>query len=612
MPDLYTIDFETYYDKEYTLGKLTTQEYIMDPRFEIIGVSIAVNGGLPCFFSHQWDDEGLEEYREVLAPLDGSIALAHNAMFDMGILAHHFGIHPAVILDTLSMAKPIHGLTVGGSLKALAKEYGIGEKGTEVVKALGKRRADMLADNTLDAYGDYCNNDVALTRDLYKKLRENTQPAEYKVIDKTIRMFTQPTLLLDADMLEEALDAEVAEKNAALTAAGVPRELVMSNQKLARLLEALEVDPPTKISPTTGKETLAFAKSDKDFVALKDHKTPLVRSLVEARLTNKSTINTTRMEKFIDMAKLGPLRVPLSYCGAATTWRWSGMDGLNLQNLPSRGGNNLIRRAIMAPPGHQLVVVDSSNIELRVNHTLAGQEDVIQALREGRDLYSEFAAVLYGVPLEQVTEEQRFMGKVCHLMLGYQGGWVRFKETAREWGDVVVSDEEAKNTVATWRSTYPKVKQMWYNADTLIEAMYTGFPYALPSAPFIKAEPKMLVTPPNHYIQYPGLDKTPDGYVYTSRRGRGTETVNLYGGKVVENLCQHISRNILAEQFVTISNRYTVAMMVHDEFVMTVPDGEAEEALAWATEVMSTSPDWWPEIPLAAKGSIAERYGDAK
>ena len=603
--DLYTIDFETYYAKDYSLGKMTTQGYIQGDQFQIIGVAVAKNSEPPCWVS----SSNIKDYADFLAPLHNQVVLAHNAPFDMGILSLIFGIIPKVILDTLAMSKPLHGLTVGGSLKALAEKYSIGIKGTEVVTALGKRLEDFTPEE-LAAYGKYCENDVVLTRTLFGKLKKYTNDLELKVIDGTVRMATEPTLILDTDMLLKSLDAERGAKRRLLIECGVPRETLMSNPKFALALEELGIDPPMKVSVQTGKEAFAFAKSDKMFTALLDHPDPSVSKLVEARLAMKSTLNETRMEKLIDLSHYGPLCVPLQYCGAVTTWRWSGYDGLNLQNLPSRG-DNTIRRAITAPVGYKLVVADSSNIELRCNHALAGQQDTIDKLRRGEDLYKDFASTLYNVLVSEVTKEQRFVGKVAHLSLGYACGWAKFKEMVRIYGGEL-TDDEAENIVRTWRSTYTAVTRCWKNADKLIKGMATGVSYSLESAPFIRSKKGVLLTPPSHHIQYPMLGRGDDGYEYRSRRGRGTETVKLYGGKLVENLCQHLSRNILAEQFVTINKRYPVAMMVHDEFICAVPEDEATEALAWIIDVMSTSPEWWPEIPLAAEGDIADRYGDAK
>lgn len=609
--DVYTVDFETYYDKQYSLSKMPTQAYIASELFEIIGVSIAKNDAPPVWYSFDWfTAEGVDNYADVLAPLDGAVVLAHNAAFDLAICHEYFDIVPQMILDTMSMARPLHGISVGGSLKALAQKYKIGEKGTEVVAALGKRRKDFTRDE-LAAYGNYCVTDVTLTRDLYRHLAKRTSRAELTVIDRTIRMFTEPKLELDAELLEEAIQEEREAKQRLVDECPVSVDQLMSNPKFADALMFYGVQPPMKTSPATGKETYAFAKSDAAFIDLQEHPNPMVRALVAARLASKSTLNETRMQKLIDLSKLGALRVPLRYCGALTTWRWSGEDGLNLQNLPNRG-DNTIRRAMKAPRGHKLVVVDSSNIELRTNHCLAGQQDTIEKLIAGKDLYKDFAATLYGVPVDEVTKEQRFVGKVAHLSLGYGCGWRKFQDMVRQYGGSL-SDEEAENIVTTWRKTFRQVVRSWYDgADQLLKAMSRGGDFALPSAPFVRTMGGLLITPPRHYIQYPKLRLREDGYVYDSKKYRTQVETKIYGGKTIENLCQHISRNILAEQLVTISDRYPVALMVHDEFVAVVPEDEAEEALEWMIEVMSTSPDWWPDIPLAAEGDIAERYGDAK
>lgn len=606
--DVYTIDFETYYSSEYSLGKITTQEYILDKQFQIIGVGISKNREEATW--HSFDN--LDDYAKLLAPLHGSVVMAHNAAFDCGILGLLFDIKPSVILDTLSMAKPIFGLTVGGSLKALAEKYKIGVKGTEVVDAKGKRLEDFTPEE-LAKYGEYCKNDVELTNKLYPLLKKHTNRSELRVIDKTVRMFTEPRLILDTELLIDAYELERAYKRELLIKCGTSRAVLMSNPQFAEELKRRGVEPPMKKNPK-GKDTFAFAKADKEFISLLSHEDESIRNLVEARLGLKSTINETRMKRLIDLSALGPLCVPLGYCGALTTWRWSGQDGLNLQNLPSRG-DNTIRKAIRAPEGHVLVVADSSNIELRTVHTMAGQQDTVKKLRAGVDLYKDFAADLFGVPFDEVTKEQRFVGKVAHLSLGYQSGWATFKDMVRQFGGHI-SEPESKKTVNAYRGKYRYIKGLWDDSSRLIRGMRDDQKFVLPYMESVYSRSNMLVTPPSHYIQYPQLDVGPGNYgpeyTYKSRRGKGTETVKLYGGKVTENLCQHISRNILAEQFVTISNRFPVALMVHDEFILVVPEDEAEEALRWTLEIMSESPTWWPEIPLSAEGDIAERYGDAK
>ena len=180
-----TLDFETYYAKDFSLTRMTTEEYINDPRFEVIGVGIQVNDGEPY-----WVTENIEaELKKI--DWSESAVLCHNMMFDGAILAFKYGIIPAYYFDTLCMARAVHGVDAGGSLAALVKRYELGEKGTEVVDALGKRRKDFTPKD-LAKYGDYCLNDVRLTRALFDRLGVGFPEKELDLIDMTLRMYTQP------------------------------------------------------------------------------------------------------------------------------------------------------------------------------------------------------------------------------------------------------------------------------------------------------------------------------------------------------------------------------------------------------------------------------------
>jgi len=317
--DIITIDFETYYDKDFSLSKITTEEYIRDPLFEVIGVAVKVNDG-----ETEWFSGAYKEVKAWLHKFDwaNSMSLAHNAMFDGAILNWKFGIKPKVWLDTLCMGRAIHGVEVGGSLKALAERYGVGEKGTEIVNALGVHRKDFPEDQ-LKRYGDYCINDVELTYKLFQKMLLNFPKSELKLIDVTLRMFTEPMLELDTNTLREHLK-EVQEKKAELLSeCGVTVDDLMSNPKFAEALKNLGVTPPIKISLTTGKEAFAFAKTDEGLLALQEHPDWRVQGLVAARLGMKSTLEETRTERFISIAERGALPVPIKYY-AAHTGRFGG------------------------------------------------------------------------------------------------------------------------------------------------------------------------------------------------------------------------------------------------------------------------------------------------
>ena len=403
--NILTIDIETYYSADLGFAKQTTEEYVRDQRFEVIGVAVQVNDGEPVWCSG--DHATLCQF---LASYDwgNSLALAHNAMFDGAILNWVYGIRPKGWLDTLSMGRALHGTEVGGSLKVLASHYDVGVKGTEVEDAKGLRRQDFTPTH-LATYGEYCKNDVKLTYSIFLLMSNGFPAAELRLIDLTIRMFTEPTLELDGDLLDEHLILIQSTKIKLL--AHYEKEDLMSNPKFAQLLLANGVVPPMKKSPTTGKETYAFAKTDEGFKELLDHVNPVVQTIATARLGMKSTIEETRTERFIGISKRGTMPVPLRYY-AAHTGRWGGDDKLNLQNLP-RG--SILKKAIRAPQGYMMIDSDSSQIEARTLAWLAGQDDLVKAFEDGEDVYKIMASAIYGKDVSQITKDERFVGKTTIL-----------------------------------------------------------------------------------------------------------------------------------------------------------------------------------------------------
>ena len=404
--DIIGVDLETYYDKKYSLSKISTQEYIDHPLFEVIGVAVKVNEA-PA----EWFSGTMEETSKWLAQFDweNSWVYAHNALFDATILTWKFGIKPKLWIDTLSMARAVHGTEVGGSLAKLAEHYELGQKGTEVVSAMGVRRVDF-SEEELAKYGQYCINDVELTHGLFNHLALHFNKVEIKLIDMTIRMHTEPSFILDLPTLEDHLHHTKRRKEDLLAASGMAKEDLMSNPKFADVLRAHGVVPPMKISPTTGKETYAFAKTDEDMKALLDYPDFDVQAIVAARLGTKSTIEETRTQTFIEIAHANRyLPIPLKYYGADVSGRWSGVS-FNMQNIPR---TSPIKSAIQAPEGHVIVGADLSNIELRVSLHFSGQLDKLKIIAEGKDLYKDFAASAFKVPYDEVTKDQRFVGKTC-------------------------------------------------------------------------------------------------------------------------------------------------------------------------------------------------------
>jgi DNA polymerase I-like protein with 3'-5' exonuclease and polymerase domains len=608
--DLITIDFETFYSQDFSLSKMTTEAYVRDPRFEVIGVSVKVNNGRTEWASGT--HEQLKNYFSGFAWED-SMVLAHNTMFDGAILSWLFDIHPRVWADTLCISRAVHGVEVGGSLKALAERYQIGVKGTEVLDAKGKRRVDFT-DEELDKYGDYCINDVELTYKLFGIMGKKFPRQELRVIDLTLRMFIEPMLDLDLGLLEQHLEDTKDIKDKLLLDAGVDKKDLMSNPKFAELLRGVGVIPPMKTSPTTGKETYAFAKSDEAFKALLEHEDVRVQALVNARLGNKSTLEETRTQRFIDISKRGLLPVPVRYY-AAHTGRWGGADKINLQNLPSRGPNGKkLKKSMIAPDGYVLIDCDSSQIEARVLAWLAGQGDLTEAFRVGDDVYKKMAMSIYGVNREEdVTKDQRFVGKTTILGAGYGMGAVRFKEQLQSFGFDMDLDE-ARRVISVYREANFKITTLWRDAGYMLENMARGdsVQFGLDGVVAVDATKKAIMLPSGLFMRYDELagEQGERGveYTYKVRRGRN----RIYGGKVIENVCQAVARCIIGEQMLKIAKRYRVVLTVHDSVVCCVPEEEVVEAQEYIESCMRWTPHWAAGMPVNCESGIGKSYGDCE
>lgn len=629
--DIYTIDFETFYDQDYSLSKVTTESYIRDDRFEAIMVGIKKNDG-PVKVVPQ------KLIKPVLQTIDFSNAaiLAHHTAFDGAISSWRYGVRPRFWFDTLSMARPLHSITVGGSLGKLVSYYGLGEKGTEVVNAKGKRAADFTP-TEMRAYEEYCANDVELTYQLFKKMRKEIPPSELLVIDQTIRMFTEPRIVLDPELLERHLhEVREAKQNRlqvladqlGLADTHALLAVLMSNKQFAEILERHGVEPPTKTSPTTGKSTFAFAKTDKAMTELAEHEDETVALLAQTRLGVKSSIEETRTEAFIEISKRGPLPIMLNYYGAHTG-RFSGGDKVNLQNLPSRQ-NNTIRKALMAPEGHVVMACDSSQIEARMVAWLAGQRDLTEAFAEGRDVYCEFGGEIYGRKITKEDKIERFVGKTGILSLGYSAGWARFKEMLRIQNGIDMEDHQAQRVVSIYRQKYHRIASLWRTCGKVLDDMVIDRSGVL--CDLLPYSKEGIVLPNGLKIQYPGLmiDPGTDEYRYVrdprafreylkQRVLNGVEFdtskwARIYGAKVVENLVQALAGIIVRWQMTNASAELKLSpvFQVHDENVWIVPNDRIEEAAAIIERHMSMAPPWAPGLPVACELHYGPSYGECK
>ena len=617
-----TLDFETYYDKEFSLRRMTTEEYIRDKRFETIGVAVKVDDQ-PAV----WVSGTCEELKSHLMQYDwaNSAVLCHNMMFDGAILAWKFGILPHIYFDTLCMARAVHGVDVGGSLAFLVEKYELGAKGTEVDDAQGKYITGFTS-SELEQYGRYCVNDVELTKKLFDVLIKDFPMGELKLIDMTLRMYTNPVLGVDDALLMERLDEVRSEKSGLLqslmeklecdTEEAVRKKLA-SNKQFAGLLTEFGVHPPMKVSKTTGKDTFALAKNDEGFIALTESEDPFIQQLCAVRLGTKSTIEESRIERFISIGarNKGRLPIPLKYYGAHTG-RWAGSDKVNFQNLPSRDKKKkALKNAVVAPDGFMVINCDSSQIEARVLAWLSGQEYLVKAFANGDDVYSLFASEVYGKKITKENSVERFVGKTCILGLGYGTGASKLQHTLKTTPPgVEVDDFEAKRIVDLYRQTNDKITGLWKDCEDALASIFAGVkkPYYLGEHRCLTVNSEGILLPNGCYIRYPKLtveiENGKPQYVYKSRRGE----IHLWGGAVVENVVQALARCIVGEQMIAINEKYPVALTVHDAAVCVVPEDEVQEACRFIVECMSKTPDWATGLPVACEAHYGYNYGEMK
>jgi len=665
------LDFETMWDsKEYTLSKMTTEEYIRDPRF----------GAWGCCFKWLGDPGkarwvSYKHLPEYLARIDWSTTavLAQNTMFDAAILHWRYGVKPAFYFDTLSMGRAVRGVERGNSLAKMAEDYRLPPKGRAVHSTDGMMSYEVMTRDIEEELAIYCKHDVFLCEEIFKRLvmleREECgydypladmsawkyPIKELRLIDMTLRMFVEPKIELDADMLTDALHEEKETREALLNRLNITDGILASTQQFAELLRSIGVEPPTKKSPTTKLPIPALAKNDALFQAMLNGEDENLALLCEARLKVKSTTERTRAQRFLDISARGPLPVPLSYYGALSG-RWTATRGsaINMQNL-KRG--SFLRKALIAPWGYEFGVVDLSQIEPRTLAWTADYEDLLNIFRAKGDPYATFGETMFNIPgmNKETHPVHRQSAKSGMLGAGYQLGWASFaaqllvgflgappvrygKEFAKQLGidrsyierfldytpnviamgeiphsctgqELLIHCVVAHKIIQLYRAAAYPVVGLWKRYEQLIpSALADGEETWVKCFLFRKEE---IVLPNGMSLLYPNLrqEKDDEGkkqWVY------GSNATKLYPGKVCNNTNQALARIVMTDGLLRIDKRYRVVGSVHDEGLMMLPENEADEGLKWCIEQMTIEPKYLPGIPLAADGGWHKRYGLAK
>ena len=599
-------------------------EYILHPQWETLACAVAIENEDPILLPR---DEIKHFLGDIKCPYS---VITHNALFDACILAYHYNIHPDALFCTLSMARAVlyHEIPNGRlSLKNVLKHLNLPQKTDFITQMSGKHWADLMRDpGMMMAFTGYAINDVVGCREIFFRLLSEFPPGEAQVMDRVIRMATQPKLHIDPVALADYRTLIQGRKKALLANITLDDPAILSsNPKFAELLREYGVEPPMKSSPANPeKQTYAFAKTDHAFADLLEHDNPDVQALVAARLGFKTTIEETRSTRLINIAMcthsfLGAslLPMPLKYSGAHTH-RYSGDWKLNMQNLSARK-SKAIRSCIHAPEGYTIVAVDAAQIEARIVAWLSGQQSLLEMFSTGVDTYRAFAGdIFHSGDTTLVSKAERFVGKTCILGLGFGMSSTKLYRSivtmAREQEiDIAISPEDCVGWVDTYRRKFGAIKRCWGEMGVLIEAMAQGRATDCEVGP-CKVEGTTIILPSGLKLFYDDLGMMENEYWYKQAQF----TKKLYGAKLLENVVQALDRQHVVEAGLRTERAARragltdprVLLNVHDENVHCVPDDEAAALAAIALTEMKRNSSWSEGLPLNAEVKMGKNFGE--
>ena len=597
--NIITLDFATNYDLQHSLKHLNTVQYVNSDLFKVWGVGIKLNDEPTEWF-------GPEECTEAIQAIqwDDAAVVCHNTLFDAYILTQHYKVQPAYYYDTAAMARgisPNESASLANVAERLFPQDKTMRKGDELVNAKG---IYDLPPDIEEQIAGYCIQDVDLTYAIFKVMLSNYPQKELDLIDLTCRMFVQPKIFLNKNLLIAHKEQVAAETESKIAASGLTREQLASQKQFAQhLTDNLSIVLPTKKSPRTGELIPAFSKTDAAYVQM-CNMYPQYQHIWDAREAVKSRIEETRAQRLLDGCNPdGTLSVPLKYY-AAHTGRFGGSEKINLQNLP-RGSK--LRNAIQAGSVEMLYITDLSNIEARMLAWLAKEDYLVQAFAAGEDVYSNFASQIYGKKVTKENKLERYVGKTAILGLGYGMGADKYQAILKQGSPSIdVTKDTALGIVTQYRAMYPNIPALWSIGKQLLFSMLDRTDMNTSYGPLADAS-NALKLPNDMYLQYPHLRFNAGEFVYDSGRNGITRT---HGPRLVENIVQALARIVITDQMLAIQKLpgIHVVLTVHDEIIALGSDTNPSDTLDRIMAIMTTPPDWCSDLPLDAEGSYSKIY----
>jgi hypothetical protein len=637
MRQLVYIDWESFYapKEKYDLKHISVVEYVRSPRFKDFGAAVALGDETPTWIPAK----DLDYYFSMLGDRFGweNIAVVgHNLKFDGFILRERYGVVPGQYIDTKGMSKAVLGKTIRShSLKDIVERFGLPRKEIEVVENMAG--VENPTPEQLGRLITYCIHDVELCRGIFKLLAKEFPAAEYAALHRTIQMFVEPKLELDVERLRELNKLESERRIKIFETIGIPKSEFASNEKFAKLLTSKGLEVPMKPSPKkknedgSAKMIPALALGDVDFLEMIESEDEILQDLCEARVAAKSTLLETRSAKLAAIGETGPWSFDVDYSGADQTHRFSGGKGAggNPQNFTNpakirdaqkKKMATALRGSVKTPAGFELVVGDFAQIEFRWVAYTSRDPGLLAAIEKGVDIYCDIASVFYGRKITKADEKERGFGKQAILGLGYGMGWKKFKRTVRLQTGQTITDDEAKRAVDIYRTRYAGVQALWNALDDTIQVMADPNGYRKLSNIPVEFRHERIVLPSGLKIRYPNLRQM-DGerghpeWVYDVYHKGRLETRKLYGGKILENICQALAGELCKDVMERMDNGITkdeVTGQVHDELHYRARRNAGWIVAQKLRREMATPPKWFPLIKLDAEVHVGANWGEAK
>ena len=627
------IEFETFYEKGYTLKEMSTVEYICDPRFEVLGLGVQILGQDVQF----WQSHDVEDCLWAYIDFEQDTIVCQNSKFDCLILQERYGITPRYTIDLIDLDR-IWDARAKHSLETMAKRWNAPNLKGDIKQFKGLRWVDMTPEMRQDLE-EYCKNDVEIESFLLQKLLPlipNPQ-IELPLATQTLQLFLKPQIQIDAELGKELKQKMGEERLSALDSLrriGIEttETEISGNISFVKLLNQY-ADVPMK--PGKKKMIPALAKDDEGLKVLLEHPKEEVRLLAKARQAIRSwPLHIARVDNLMNQAKArnGLIGSPLSFY-AAHTGRWGGTEGINLQNMGGRGRGGLgthpliqqTRTMLTAPDGYTFGIVDYAQIEARILAWLAGQDDLVEGFANNEDIYSEFATTLFGSkvrkkrdsdpkPVQKIMTIRRGFGKDAILGCGYGMGSNKFFERCRTNSDLRPMIDSGQydwdfinKLIKTYRSKYNKIPAFWQSVEKAwrFVTKYTGQISVLEANRltfYNKDDATFIVLPSSRYLRYPNARVKRDNTL-AYRWGQ------LWGGSLTENIVQAVARDIMGEALLRLEQAgLKIVLHVHDEIVCMFNKETAESNLNNMSHHMSIVPTWATGLPVAVEGELSERY----